>query len=43
MTPVVALLEDLLLVGDFDAAAELLGVLVLEAAPGARPHAASTR
>jgi hypothetical protein len=34
ITPVVALLEDLMLVGDFDAATELLGVLVHEAAPG---------
>lgn len=32
MTPVVRLLEDLLLVGDFDAARELLGVLGREAA-----------
>jgi HEAT repeat protein len=34
ITPVVALLEDLLLVGDFDAAIELIDVLVREAAPG---------
>jgi HEAT repeat protein len=34
ITPVVALLEDLLLVGDFDAAIELVAVLVREAAPG---------
>jgi HEAT repeat protein len=34
VTPVVALLEDLLLVGDFDAAIELIDVLVREAAPG---------
>ncbi len=32
MTPVVSLLEDLLLVGDFDAARELIAVLVSEAA-----------
>jgi hypothetical protein len=31
MTPLVGLVEDLLLVGDFDAAAELIGVLVSEA------------
>jgi hypothetical protein len=37
VTPVVALLEDLMLVGDFDAATELLGVLVREAAPGGTP------
>ena len=44
MTPVVALLEDLLLVGDFDAAPQLLGVLVdarpagdgVDGAPAAR-------
>ncbi|HWF85003.1 MAG TPA: HEAT repeat domain-containing protein, partial [Vicinamibacterales bacterium] len=34
IAPVVALMEDLLLVGDFDAAIELLQVLVHEAAPG---------
>ncbi len=34
MTPVVALLEDLLLVGDFDAARQLVDVVVQEAAPG---------
>jgi HEAT repeat protein len=34
IAPVVALLEDLLLVGDFDAAIDLLDVLVREAAPG---------
>jgi len=34
VAPVVALIEDLLLVGDFDAAADLLGVFVTEAAPG---------
>ena len=32
MRPLVGLIEDLLLVGDFDAAAELIGVLVAEAA-----------
>ncbi|MCU1386134.1 MAG: hypothetical protein JWL71_4831, partial [Acidobacteria bacterium] len=31
MTPLVGLIEDLLLVGDFDAAGELIGVLVTEA------------
>ncbi len=43
VTPVVALLEDLLLVGDFDSATELLGVLVREANSGSttarRQHA----
>jgi hypothetical protein len=34
MTPVVSLLEDLLLVGDFDAAIQLADVIVREAAPG---------
>ncbi|OFV92090.1 MAG: hypothetical protein A3H95_05075 [Acidobacteria bacterium RIFCSPLOWO2_02_FULL_64_15] len=34
MTPVVSLVDDLLLVGDFDAAAELLNVIVRQAAPG---------
>jgi HEAT repeat protein len=33
MKPVVGLLEDLLLVGDFDAAGEVIGVLVKEASP----------
>ena len=33
MKPVVGLLEDLLLVGDFDAAIEVIGVLVKEASP----------
>src|SRR5262249_16339765 len=33
MKPVVALLEDLLLVGDFDAASEGIGVLAHEASP----------
>ena len=33
MKPVVGLLEDLLLVGDFEAAAEVIGVLVKEASP----------
>jgi HEAT repeat protein len=35
MKPVVVLLEDLLLVGDFDAASEVIGVLVMEASPEA--------
>jgi len=43
MVPVVRLLEDLLLVGDFDAAIELVAVLVDQAASGSsparRPHA----
>jgi hypothetical protein len=43
MTPLVRLLEDLLLVGDFDAARELVAVLVREAGTepptGRRPHA----
>ena len=34
MTPVVALIEDLLLVGDFDAASQLVDVLTREAAAG---------
>ncbi len=34
MKPLVGLVDDLLLVGDFDAAAELIGVLVREAADG---------
>jgi hypothetical protein len=34
MTPVVSLLEDLLLVGDFDAAHQIIGVLVKEAGEG---------
>jgi hypothetical protein len=34
MSPVVALLGDLLLVGDFDAAVQLMDVIVREAAPG---------
>jgi HEAT repeat protein len=39
MTPVVSLLEDLLLVGDFDAAAELLAIVVAEAGgAGSRTH-----
>ena len=45
MTPVVGLLEDLLLVGDFDAAIELVGVLVREAGgdgPTARRQHAMT-
>jgi hypothetical protein len=45
ITPVVALLEDLLLVGDFDAAIDVIEVLVREAAPGGsvarRQHAIS--
>ena len=45
MKPLVGLIEDLLLVGDFDAAAELIGVLVGEAAgngPTARRQIALT-
>jgi len=39
MTPVVSLLEDLLLVGDFDAAAELLAIVVAEAGgAGSKSH-----
>jgi hypothetical protein len=34
MSPVLALLGDLLLVGDFDAASQLIAVIVREAAPG---------
>ncbi len=34
MSPIVALLEDLLLVGDFDAAVQLIEVIAREAAPG---------
>ena len=41
MTPVVALLEDLLLVGDFDAALSLVGRAVREAAGGESTAAAS--
>ena len=36
MTPVVRLIEDLMLVGDFEAAQDLLAVLVREAAPDGR-------
>jgi hypothetical protein len=39
MRPLVGLIEDLLLVGDFDAAAELIGVLSGRPA-AARPRAA---
>jgi len=39
MTPVVSLLEDLLLVGDFDAAADLLAIVVREASgAGSKAH-----
>jgi len=38
MKPVVSLLEDLLLVGDFDAATELLGLVVEEATRGSKTH-----
>ena len=39
MTPVISLLEDLLLVGDFDATAELLTIIVTEAAgSGSKNH-----
>jgi HEAT repeat protein len=39
MTPVVSLLEDLLLVGDFDAAADLLSIVVREASgAGSKAH-----
>jgi hypothetical protein len=38
MRPVVSLLEDLFLVGDFDAAVPVLGVLVKEAEPNASPE-----
>jgi hypothetical protein len=37
MTPVVALIEDLLLVGDFDAAEQLFGALTHQAAAGESP------
>jgi hypothetical protein len=38
MKPVVSLLEDLLLVGDFDAATELLSLVVEEATRGSKSH-----
>ena len=39
MTPVIALLEDLLLAGDFDAASELLAVIAQEASgSGSKTH-----
>ena len=38
MKPVVSLLEDLLLVGDFDAATELLSLVVQEATRGSKSH-----
>jgi hypothetical protein len=41
MTPVVALLEDLLLVGDFEAAVQLLEVIAREAGPAAPEGGAS--
>ena len=43
MKPVVGLIEDLLLVGDFDAAAELVGVLVGEAGGDAADGAPAAR
>ena len=43
MTPIVALLEDLLLVGDFDAAQQLIDVIVREAAPRRLDGAAPAR
>jgi HEAT repeat protein len=37
MTPVIALIEDLMLVGDFDAAEQLVSLMVREAGPAATP------
>jgi hypothetical protein len=42
MRPVVAMIDDLLLVGDFDAAAQLIGVLVNEASPQGQPQRRQT-